>query len=355
MARIVITTPHEGGPFTYTKLLEEELSRRGISVVIRSFGEVLYLPKVIRHVVFFFKLVKSSLGARVLYAQDPVSTGLPTLLAARLTGKIFVLRIAGDYAWEQGQQFFDVTDTIGMFQDKIYSGRVEILRRIQRFVARHANQVIVPSDYFASVVRTWGGVDPVVIYNGIKLGVMPQEPPVSVPPKTIVSVGRLVPWKGFDMLVTLMKQFPEWHLILVGDGELRLALEQHAADIGVGDRVQFTGSLSREEIYGLFQKAEVFVLNTSFESFSFLAVEAMDAGIPVVAGRTGSIPEVIRDGIDGVLVEPSNSDDIRKAIEKIASEKKFRSALIISGKERAKEFTIAKTTDAFIALTRYFV
>jgi glycosyltransferase involved in cell wall biosynthesis len=332
--------------------LEEELTRRGISVTIYSFGKVLYLPKGLRHLVFLFHLLKFSRGAHVVYAQDPVSTGFPTLLAARLTGKIFMLRIAGDYAWEQGRQFFGIADTIDAFQKKHYAGRVETLRHMERFVARHADRVIVPSNYFASVIRGWGGVDPVVIYNGIQTGVVPQEPPVRVVPQTIVSVGRLVPWKGFETLIALLQKLPEWHLIIVGEGEMQATLERLADELGVKSRVQFTGRLSREEIYGLFQKADVFVLNTSFESFSFLAVEAMDAGIPVIAGRTGSIPEIIRDGVDGILIEPDNTTEIKEAIERVSAQRELRSSLVASAKERARKFSITRTADEFIRLTQ---
>ncbi len=348
--KILIATPNEGGPFTYTKLLEKELSQQGVSVKVCSFGEVLHLPKVVRHLVFFFKLVFSARGAQVLYAQDPASTGLPTLCAARLMGKTFLLRVAGDYAWEQGQQFFGITDTIDAFQKKYYSGRVGILRRIQRFVAEHADYVITPSNYFSSIVEQWGIIHPIVIYNGIELGVLPQMPSVTIPPKTIVSVGRLVPWKGFDALIDLMQELPEWHLCIVGEGEMHEELVKRAKRLGVLNRVSFFGKRSREEIYAIFQEAEVFVLNTAFESFSFLAVEAMDAGIPLVAGRAGSIPELVREGVDGLLVEPNNVLEIKHAIEKIAADTGMRESLITNARKRAKEFTIERTARAVMHL-----
>ena len=98
--KILIATgiypPDMGGPATYSKLLADELPKRGIEVRVLTFGAVRHLPKVIRHLAYFFKTLSQGREVDIIYAQDPVSVGLPALWAARLLGKRFLLRLGGD-------------------------------------------------------------------------------------------------------------------------------------------------------------------------------------------------------------------------------------------------------------------
>ena len=98
-----IYPPDIGGPATYSKLLFEELPKMGIETRVLSFGEVRHLPKILRHFVYFIKVLKMGRRADIIYAQDPVSVGLPAMLAAKILRKKFILKVVGDYAWEQFQ------------------------------------------------------------------------------------------------------------------------------------------------------------------------------------------------------------------------------------------------------------
>ena len=105
--KILITTgiypPDIGGPATYSKILIDELPKHNINALVLGFGEVRRLPKIIRHFLYFLKILKKGWKADIIFAQDPVSVGLPAALAAKILGKKFVLKIVGDYAWEQFQ------------------------------------------------------------------------------------------------------------------------------------------------------------------------------------------------------------------------------------------------------------
>ena len=107
-----IFPPQIGGPATYSKLLYDELPKRGIDVEIATFGDYLDKPKIIRHFLYFLELLRKAPDVDLIYALDPVSVGLPALFAAQVRKKKFVLRIAGDYAWEQGSQRWNVSDTL---------------------------------------------------------------------------------------------------------------------------------------------------------------------------------------------------------------------------------------------------
>ena len=233
--RILVATgifpPSVGGPATYSKLLLDELPERGIEVKIASFDAVRRYPKIIRHILYIFLLFKKSKGISHIYAQDPVSVGLPGLFVAKVLRKKFFIRVAGDYAWEQSAQRFGVKDDIDSFQDKKYSWRVELLRNIQRGVVSGADKVITPSDYFKDLVGKWSDEKNRVIriYNGIELPNISLDKEsarkkldIDKSEQVIISAGRLVPWKGFSSLINIVgdiaKNNSKVRLFVLGDG-----------------------------------------------------------------------------------------------------------------------------------------
>ncbi len=159
--RIVIATPlyppEIGGPATYAKLLEEGLPGKDIEVELVKFSEVRHLPKLIRHIAYYHRVLRAARNADVVFALDPVSVGLPAMKAAQKAGKPFVVKIVGDYAWEQGQQRFGVTENLDEFvKSEQKSFFVRRLQKIQTYVAKNATRIIVPSEYLKGIVAAWG-------------------------------------------------------------------------------------------------------------------------------------------------------------------------------------------------------
>jgi len=350
LAATGIFPPDIGGPATYTKLLADELPKKGIKVEALSFGSVRHLPKIIRHFVYFQKALAAARRADIVYAQDPVSVGLPSVVAAKIAGKKFVIRIAGDYAWEQGTQRFGVKDGIEKFsaRQRGYSFFARLLKKIQTRVARAADAIVVPSRYFKKIVENWG-VEPQkinVIYNGIEPRNYPEERN-SDGAKIILSVGRLVPWKGFKELIEAMpeilREIPEAKLVIAGDGPERERLEKTIARAGLRGKVVLAGKMEREDLLKLKKAAGVFVLNSGFESFSFDTVEAMAIGLPVVVSDVGSLPELVENGRDGVVVERNDKKQIKKAVVKILKDREFARKITQNAYQTSRRFSIHDT------------
>ncbi|MFH0846022.1 MAG: glycosyltransferase family 4 protein [Patescibacteria group bacterium] len=363
MKNILITTgvypPEIGGPATYSKLLFDELPKRGYEVEVLPFNEVRHLPKGIRHIVYFFKILKKAKGVDIIYAQDPVSVGFPSMLMARILNKRFFVRIAGDYAWEQGVQRFGITEDLDSFaeKEKGYNFFVKIFKTIQTWVAGDAENVIVPSYYFKGIIEKWG-IDSEkikVIYNGIRLNEsnLPagrQESKVhNVEGKVLLSVGRLVPWKGFKVLIEcipeLLKEIPNLKLKIVGSGPQKEELENLINELDLNESVVLAGQLSREELLEEKKRADIFVFNTNWESFSFDTVEAMSLGLPVIATEVGPLPELIENGKEGILVEPNNKDQIIESILFVLKNNKFREKIIKNARLKVQRFSIENTLD----------
>src|SRR3989344_5996165 len=134
--RILIATglypPEIGGPATDAKLFEERLPRYGIEGAGVSFKTVRHLPLIIRHIAYGWKVSRAARSADLILVQDSVSTGLPVAIASFFGGKKFIIRVPGDYAWEQGTQRFGVRESLDDFQKRTYGLPVSVLRAIQR-------------------------------------------------------------------------------------------------------------------------------------------------------------------------------------------------------------------------------
>ncbi|MEZ4114035.1 MAG: glycosyltransferase [Candidatus Paceibacterota bacterium] len=140
---------------------------------------------------------------------------------------------------------FGVKERIDDFQNKKYGFRVDFLRKIQSFVVRNASFVVTPSDYFKKVVWGWGVKENKIqrIYNGVSIpDILESE---KFTKDTIISSGRLVPWKGFDILIKAIFKINA-NLLIVGDGEDKKRLEDLVLQNEVSDKVAFSGSLKEK-------------------------------------------------------------------------------------------------------------
>ncbi|MCR4333490.1 MAG: glycosyltransferase family 4 protein [Patescibacteria group bacterium] len=326
--RLVIATPlyppEIGGPATYVRLLEEGLPKKGIEVTVVKFSDVRHLPKFIRHYAYYRHVLAAAYDADVVLALDPVSVGFPAMKAAQKAGKPFVVKIVGDYAWEQGQQRFGVTQSLDEFvKTENVSFFVRVFRRIQTRVARSATRVIVPSEYLKGIVESWrspsqgfGGPSIsqkkiTVIYNAVTpeaIGTVPKMVQ-DLPRPLVVSVGRLVPWKGFDGLIRAVEAIGA-SLVIVGDGPEREALAKF-----LGNHMVLTGSLSHADTLAMMKSADVFALNSSYEGLSHVLVEALALGVPIVATDAGGNREIIEDGVSGTLVPVGDMDALVRALQ----------------------------------------
>ncbi len=341
-----IFPPEIGGPATYAKLLADKLPSKGIDVSVLPFREVRKYPRVIRHFAYLFKVIRQARMADLIFTQDPVSTGLPVVAAGFLSGKKVVMRVAGDYAWEQARQRYGVKDSVEEFQNKKYGRMIEFLRFVQKFSVRRASAVVTPSKYFSKIVSGWmkDGKEAITIHNGIdlKFDFKKEE---KYPEKTIVTAGRLIAGKGFDTLISILPEMPGWRLIIIGAGPDQSLLKELAYEKGVKDRVSFPGRLEKKDLFACVYRSHVFALLTDFETFSFQVIEAMHVGTPVITTNRGALPEIISSGHDGILIEPTDEEGFIKAAEKIASDHAYAQKLVHNAKLKAQEFSIDKTID----------
>jgi len=353
-----IYPPAIGVPATYSKLLNDELPKFDWAVKVLDFGQVKKYPKLVRHFIYGWQVFSLIPKYRVIYAQDPVSVGLPVCLACWLRGRDFMLKIVGDYAWEQGQQRFGVSEMLDDFvlSKRKYSWSVRLLKRIQTGVADRAEKIIVPSNYLKNIVSQWGikkeKIE--VIYNAfnpkdfqmtrdqarLELGLNQDE-------KIIISAGRLVPWKGFgtliDILPEIIKNNPQdkIKLLIVGSGPEKGNLESKIIANNLSDSVKLLGQLDQVSLFKYLKASDLFVLNTSYEGFSHQLLEVMSLGTIALVTNIGGNPELIKN--DDQLFKYNDKEQMIKNISTILNldnEKKI--GIIDSQKYVDIEFTKEK-------------
>ncbi|WP_298178557.1 glycosyltransferase [Saccharomonospora sp.] len=160
----------------------------------------------------------------------------------------------------------------------------------------------------------------------------------------IVSVGRLVPRKGFDVVIAALRSLPETELVIAGgpkegrlaeDPEARRLL-RFAAELGVDDRVHLTGQIARTDMPPLLRSADVVVCTPWYEPFGIVPLEAMACGVPVVATAVGGLTDTVVDGVTGTHVPPRRPDALATAVRKLLSDAALRDAYGIAGADRAR-------------------
>ena len=169
--------------------------------------------------------------------------------------------------------------------------------------------------------------------------------------QVIITVGRLSGLKDQAGLIAAVAALDAARLVLVGDGEERQALEATARRLGVSHRVIFTGV--RRDVPRLLGAADVFALSSLSEGISIAILEAMAAGLPVVATRVGGNPEIVIDGQTGLLVEPGRPDLLAAALEQLLKDPRRAAALGAAGRRRAEEkFSLRAMVGAYAAMYR---
>jgi glycosyltransferase involved in cell wall biosynthesis len=146
---------------------------------------------------------------------------------------------------------------------------------------------------------------------------------------TIVAIGRLVPQKGFDVLLTafarIADEFPSWNLTIAGEGKERSRLCDLAATLGITARVTLAGWIP--EPGNLLAKATFFVMSSRYEGFPNALVEAISYGVPVISTSWAGAAEIITDGVDGLLVPVTSPESLAMSMRRLMSDPELRNRL----------------------------
>jgi glycosyltransferase involved in cell wall biosynthesis len=216
--------------------------------------------------------------------------------------------------------------------------------RLNRFIYQHVTSVLAVSQDLARQMSA-SGIEAEhlhVVTNGVDARFHPRDAStyraeLGLPEEGVIAlfVGLLVPVKGLDHLIDGLQQLLDLPLtcVLVGDGPLEQHLKERLAD-GLEDRVVFAGRQSALEIPKWMAAADLFVLPSLSEGRPNVVLEAQACGLPVVATAVGGTPELVEDGVSGMLVAPADAEALAKAMRLLVTDSVLRQRLGFAARER---------------------
>ncbi|MEN8150132.1 MAG: glycosyltransferase family 4 protein [Planctomycetota bacterium] len=239
---------------------------------------------------------------------------------------------------------------VGEMADSLSGGR--IARRVLRAsaVATACSEALI-----ADVRRRAGNRPPVfrVVHNGVSIDAFANARSLPRPAAApyLLGVGELHPKKGFDLLLEAFREVgrerPDLYLLVPGEGVERERLRRQAKDLGVGDRLVLPGHVRAADLPAYYAHAEAFALSSRREPFGIVALEAMAAGVPVVAARVGGVPEFVRDRANGLLVPPEDAAALAGALRTVLADRALAAGLVEEGRRTAERLTWRRTAEGY--------
>lgn len=228
-------------------------------------------------------------------------------------------------------------------------GRKRMTKALVALSLKRADAVIAVSNFIKDEIVKMGVPEEKirVIYNGLAIENHLEDEKFQLPGKgpIVTFIGSLVRQKGIDILLRAMvevkKRIPDARVVIIGEGSEERALKVLAGELRLKD-VSFLGR--RKNLVSVLEKSALLVLPSREEGFGMVLLEAMHVGVPVVASETGGIPEIVRNGENGILVERENPDALSAGIITTLQDAALREKLTSNGRETVKRFSWEKAS-----------
>jgi glycosyltransferase involved in cell wall biosynthesis len=204
-----------------------------------------------------------------------------------------------------------------------------------------ARRIVASSDFVRDTVLRRFGYKTITITPGVDAQQFhPASHPVNSPHVLFVgSLNNSERHKNLAGLLAACKELrgiiPQLELTVVGDGDGRKYYEELAASMGLGGMTTFAGYLERPALAEAYRAAAVFVLPSTKDSFPLVIAEAMASGLPVISTRVGGIPTLVDHGVDGLLVDPTDSHELAKALRIVLEDRALSAEMAAAGRHKA--------------------
>ena len=238
----------------------------------------------------------------VIFAQYAFPDGFSSALASRLLKVPFVIQVIGS---------------------DIMIAAKGVKRRLISWAVSRASGVICVSHELEASVRNMGARNTTVIPSPLDLTDLPQRVDVKKIDRRLITVAILTKVKRLDILLKALANVADVELLIVGGGPEEGNLKRMAEDSGLKDKARFLGIVPHKEVWSYLLSSSIFVLPSLSEGVPRALLEAMACGLFIIATNVGGIPDVVKDGWNGILVEPNNPNVLTKAIERALSDTRF--------------------------------
>lgn len=273
-------------------------------------------------------LLLKRINPQLVHVQS-IAIGIAAFLAKKLLKKPYVV-------WGRGSEVY----LPWLFKN-----------RISRLVLRNADAVIALTEDMKTEMQKICNRDAYVIPNGIDLerfenlsrDEMRGKLQAKAGEKLVISVGRFRPEKGVRYLIEAMEIIRQKgqpvKLLLGGEGPEEENLKQLVEQLNLGSCINFIGQIPNEKVPQYMAAAHVFALSSLSEGFPNVVLEAMASGLPIVASKVGGLPEIIREGQNGFLVEPKNPEQIAERVLLFLNNDELTQRISRNNKQKVKEYS----------------
>lgn len=336
-----IWPPDIGGPASHGPAIARFLAERGhaVAAVVSAAGAVSGAdfevrvtrrdrPLPVRMAAGAATLANAVRGVDVVYA-----TGIYHRVAAAcaIAGTPLVLKLVNDPAYERSRNWGRTTSTLEAFQSVDARDPVARVLCVARDRALNsARELIVPSEYLARIVRSWGVLAPVTVISNPAV-VAPStrsraqlRDELGMQGPTAVFAGRLVRQKNLELAIEVMRGLQGLRLVIIGDGPERPALMRSVAAAGVEDRVSILPAVSQQQAGDWMRAADVTLLPSDWENFPHAVVESLAQGTPVIATAVGGVPEIVEHDRTGWLVGGGDRTALTDALRHFVGDESAR-------------------------------
>lgn len=306
-----IYPPDIGGPATFVPQIKKYYKSKNYKVNIICWGDfdektngIIKINrsqnKLLRALKTIYYIIRIAKESDFIFINNlEIYVSIANLLLRKKT----IIKVVGDQVWEKSRNKYWTKDSIDKFQRKKYGFKIEFLRWLNRLIVRNSSQIIVPSYYLKDLVANWSvNRDKIkVIYNKIddsfncSLTKEQAKRKLNLEGRIILSVGRLVNWKGFDELIKLMPQLIKKNkntkLIIIGDGPDKEKFNKLIKYLNLTNNVRVIGKIAHKDLPLYYRACDLFVLNSEYEGYSHVLLEAAKISCKIIARDIGGNKE----------------------------------------------------------------
>lgn len=345
--KILIVVPlyppkHIGGTEIFTQNLAKELSKKHKVDIITTDQEekqlktknleVHYIKKhkFPQQILFLIKKILKFSDVDIIVAHMVSPSGIAAILASKLMKKPCIIRLS------------DLNEEIKLKKN------YQIHRKLLRFVLKHS-KIISISTYMKNKLKKINPrVNTLVLPQGIEL--KPSKKTKQT--KTLINIARLVEFKDHTTLIKAMylihKKYPDYKLKIIGHGPEENKLKKLTKKLYLNDSIEFLGRVPLEETLKHLKNSDIFILSSVEESFGRVLLEAMNYGLPIVSTRIGGPSDIIKDEVNGFLVDPKDYKGISNRVIKLIENKKLYDKISKNNIRDIKKYSFLNVAEQFI-------
>ena len=347
----------------------------GYSCKVLTFGKsdgkdygfpVIRVPHIIQPFKFlfvFWRVLRYAFKADLIYALDTYSYGICSLIVSKVLFKPLIVRFTGDSAWEILFNEGKIDDYLTDFQKTWHGFYPALLKWRRTIILAGADRIITDCGFLKEFVGLIGvSKEKVTVINN-PAGQLPSlenfdsaefKNKFSIKGLVILSMSRLVPWKGIGTLINLMpsviRKFPGTTLLVAGDGPQEENLKKLVRDLSLEKSVIFLGVVGdKKEKKKFYMISDIVVQNTFYEGMSNTLVEAMSEGKAIITTDAGGNVEFVDEG-NGVIVGYDNAEQIEKGIMDLLADSALRTRLGEASRIKSKQYSLEKLVEKNISL-----